>query len=268
MNNYNRQRTGIIGMNEVHSSWLRTLVMLAALAASCAAWGREANYVPSSSIALELILAPPPAPDSNAQRADLEAVLDAQKKRSKSAAEASQADAQISAFRIGDMLGPQFAPEKLPFTAQFLRRAAADMGASVSAAKDHFNRPRPYLVSENVQPAIARPGGGSYPSGHASFAYLNGILLAAMVPERAADIFERANQYAYNRVVAGVHFPTDIEAGRVAASVIANALLQESRFKSDLECARSEVRSVLALDGAGASAVAAQGSAPACARAP
>lgn len=224
---------------------LCALLMLAALATS-AAWGREANYV-TSKIMLERVLAPPPAPDSKAQEADLKAVLDAQRKRSKSEVEASRADAQISAFRIGDVLGPKFTAENLPFTAQFLRRATADMGDAISSAKKHFNRTRPYNASNKVKPTIDPPGGGSYPSGHSAFAYLNGILIAAMVPERASEIWTRAEQYANHRVVAGVHFPTDVDAGRVSASVIANALFQEPKFLEDLQRATSEVRAALGL---------------------
>lgn len=246
--------TMALGANRRSFGWLCTAILLTSLATPFAAWGRDANYIPSSKIALELILGPPPIPGSAAQSADLMAVLDAQKTRSQEQAAASQADAQVSAFRIGDVLGPQFTPEKLPFTAQFLQRAISDMSAGIGAAKSHFNRPRPYIVSEEVKPTIDRPGGGSYPSGHAAFAYLSGILLAAMVPERAPEIFERANRYAYNRVVAGVHFPTDIEAGRVTAGVIANALLQEPQFKADLQRATGEVRSALGLQAAAAQA--------------
>ncbi len=47
---------------------------------------------------------------------------------------------------------------------------------------------------------------GSYPSGHATSAYATAILLAAMVPEKATAIFERADRYAENRVIAGVHY--------------------------------------------------------------
>jgi acid phosphatase (class A) len=247
-NNYKAGRI-TMGAHARAFGWLCTAILVTSLTTPFAAWGRDANYVPSTKIALELILSPPPAPGSQAQSADLKRVLDVQKSRTESEAKDSQDDAQLSSFRVGDMLGPRFTPEKLPFTAQFLRRAVSDMGDSVGAAKDHFGRPRPFQVSQDVKPTVKLPGGGSYPSGHATFAYLSGILIAAMVPEKSREIFERANRYAYNRVVAGVHFPTDVEAGRVSASVIANALMQEPRFKSDFECAKSEVRSALALDG-------------------
>jgi acid phosphatase (class A) len=246
-NNYKAGRSVAMDACGRGFGWLCTAILLISLATP--AWSRDANYVPSSRVALDLILPPPPAPGSQAQTADLNRVLDVQKSRTESETKDSQDDAQLSSFRVGDMLGPQFTPEKLPFTAQFLRRAMSDMGENIGAAKDHFDRPRPFQVSQDVKPTIKPPGGNSYPSGHASFAYLSGILIAAMVPEKSREIFERANRYAYNRVVAGVHFPTDVEAGRLSASVIANELMQEPRFKTDFECAKSEVRSELALDG-------------------
>jgi len=68
-----------------------------------------------------------------------------------------------------------------------------------------------------------------------------------MVPERASAIFDRAAEYAHNWVIAGVHFPTDIEAGRIAASVIDNALLHNARFVLDFSRAKAEVRRALGL---------------------
>jgi acid phosphatase (class A) len=51
-------------------------------------------------------------------------------------------------------------------------------------------------------------------------------------------------------VIAGVHYPTDIEAGRISAAVIDNAFLHDSHFKSDFDSARTEIRRVLKLDAA------------------
>ena len=67
-------------------------------------------------------------------------------------------------------------------------------------------------------------------------------MLANMVPEKADAIFGRAARYANNRVIGGVHYPTDSEAGLISASVIANVLLHEPRFVTDFARARSEVR--------------------------
>jgi acid phosphatase (class A) len=62
-----------------------------------------------------------------------------------------------------------------------------------------------------------------------------------------AAIFKRAAIFGHNRVVAGVHYPTDIEAGRIAGSVIDNVFLHQPGFMADFAKARAEVRLILGL---------------------
>jgi acid phosphatase (class A) len=90
-------------------------------------------------------------------------------------------------------------------------------------------------------------GGASYPSGSATFGYVAAILLADMVPEKAAAIFAHAEALGRNRVIAGVHYPTDIEAGRISGSVIDNVLLHDRAFMADFDKARAEVRRAIGL---------------------
>jgi acid phosphatase (class A) len=44
-----------------------------------------------------------------------------------------------------------------------------------------------------------------------------------------------------------VHFPSDIEGGRLRATAIAAALMQNEQFKMDFNEAKAELRSVLGL---------------------
>jgi acid phosphatase (class A) len=71
-----------------------------------------------------------------------------------------------------------------------------------------------------------------------------------MVPEKKQALFERAADYGHNRVLAGVHFPTDIEGGRITGSVIDNTLLHDPRFMADFERSKVEVRAALGLQAA------------------
>jgi acid phosphatase (class A) len=141
-------------------------------------------------------------------------------------------------------MGPRFDSRNLPFATQFFRHVASDTEEAVAPAKEHFDRPRPFVVDHNIKPVLGRPGGPSYPSGHATFAYVDAILLAQMEPAKAAAIFARADQYSYAREVGGVHYPTDLRAGQISASVIANVLLHQPRFLADLNRAKAEVRHV------------------------
>jgi acid phosphatase (class A) len=103
------------------------------------------------------------------------------------------------------------------------------------------------VTDHHVLPIVEQPNNLSYPSGHATFAYVVAILLADMVPEKAPQIFERAATYANGRLVGGVHYPTDLEAGRVSASVIDNVLLHDRHAMADLAQSRAEVRAALGL---------------------
>jgi acid phosphatase (class A) len=223
------------------------IVLFIALASAPSAWARDTFYIAPSQVSLEVILGPPPAADSEAQKEDLRTVLDAQKKRTQADVAQAKTDADISVFSFSDILGPQFAPERLPYAKAFFERVLNDENEAIAAAKAHFDRPRPPTVSKAVKPALDAPTSASYPSGHATFAYVHAILLADMVPEKSREIFERAARYARSRVIAGVHFPSDIAAGRLSASVIDNTLLHEPRFLLDFDRAKSEVRAALGL---------------------
>ena len=67
-----------------------------------------------------------------------------------------------------------------------------------------------------MKPLLPPPEGDSYPSGHAMDSYLTAILLAQMVPEKRSALFERAASNAQSRVIAGVHYPSDLEGGKLA----------------------------------------------------
>jgi acid phosphatase (class A) len=225
------------------------LLLLGALSVAATA-GAGDYYLAPSQVDLTRVLPPPPSRGSAADKADLRAVLDAQRERTPAQARSAQTDAHLSIFRFADVVGAGFTPGKLPFTAIFFQRLYLDEGPIQAATKRYFDRPRPFAVDPAVHPIAHEPANASYPSGHALFAYMVGILLADMVPEKAPAIFARAALFAHNRVVAGVHYPTDVEAGEIAGSVIDNVLLTEpdgSPFQRDLARARAEVRHAIGL---------------------
>jgi PAP2 superfamily len=78
---------------------------------------------------------------------------------------------------------------------------------------------RPVHRSSLVMPLIVTPGHGALPSGHATIAALMSELLhlllyrSAIDDVRSAQLDRLARRIAFNRVVAGVHFPVDSCAG-------------------------------------------------------
>lgn len=228
-----------------HLSTIRLSSVIALLALWIAVPACRASdyYMRPAEVDLAEILAPPPKTDTPAGQADLKAVLEAQRTRDQKEIDAAKADQELSVLRFADVIGPGFKPENLPFAMTFFTHVRNDEGNAISAVKKQFARERPFVAdAKDVHPVRREPTTPSYPSGHSTFAYVNAIILADMVPEKADAIFERAGEFAHERVIGGVHFPTDIEAGRISAAVIDNVLLHNQKFMDDCSRARIEVR--------------------------
>src|SRR5262249_32947317 len=187
----------------------------------------------------------PPAADSEAQKRELAVVLEAQGKRTPQQAERAVADNKSAPKRVADVLGLDVTKKKLSKTAALLKAVAADATAAIP--KDAWNRHRPSAVGAEVKPIGKTPKSASYPSAHATRGYLVALVLAEMVPEKRAALLARGREYGDNRVAAGDHFPSDVEAGRLAATTIAAAMMQNKSFRHDLDEAKSELRHPLGL---------------------
>ena len=199
-------------------------------------------------VELSNLLPPPPAAGSIAAQHDLQVVLATQQTRTAADMAAAKADTERSVFRFADVLGPGLQPKVLPKTAAFFERTADFDKDAVKEAKNYWLRPRPAEVSTQVHPlAKEKPNDWSYPSGHSTFGYTTAVLLANMLPEKRAAIFARADLYAQHRIVMGAHFPSDVEAGHLAGTVIAADIMQDPSWKQDYEAARLELRHALGL---------------------
>ena len=88
--------------------------------------------------------------------------------------------------------------------------------------------PRPVEMSPQIQPFIPTPGHASWPSGHATEAYLTCRLLQALLPNapQYREQLERlAARIAVNRTVAGLHFPVDSAVGRLLGTSLAEFMV-------------------------------------------
>jgi peptidoglycan/xylan/chitin deacetylase (PgdA/CDA1 family)/membrane-associated phospholipid phosphatase len=102
----------------------------------------------------------------------------------------------------------------------------------------------------------------SYPSGHTTHGYAEGVLLALLVPERYPQMIARAAEYGNSRIVIGAHYAMDVIGGRTLAlydlaQLLVNkpgyvgtsrAGIRIDDFRKELNDARSEVAKILAED--------------------
>jgi acid phosphatase (class A) len=274
--------------DEIWSDPMRKFAFIAILLIADAAPARalsDAPYAPSGTIDAVSLLPPPPAPDSKAQQEDLADVLAAQNSRTPKLIERALGDVDI--FGFATVLGPNFTAEKAPIATAFIRKVNRENAAFIEVVKQCWQRPRPFVVSKSVHPpgtqvqdlatkptsknlmdmmaapasntatppgnALCKPAATadysySYPSGAASMGTGTAILLSAMVPEKRAALYTRATEYGENRVILGVHFPSDVEAGRVLATSVIAVMAQSEDFKKDFVAARDELRAVLGLE--------------------
>lgn len=101
-------------------------------------------------------------------------------------------------------------------------------GGHATAAKYKFKRPRPYEIKNDLVPCIDKSSSHAYPSGHTTVARVLGLLLAQKFPERELEFIQRADEIALNRVIGGVHHPSDIEAGKKLADQIVKDMMSST----------------------------------------
>lgn len=223
--------------------------LLGVVSFSCAGGTGPAGYVDPAVLVLERLLPPPPAPGSTAERVELDELLKIQAERTAAEADRARDDATISIFRFGDALGSpvEFNAARLPRVAAFFEKIGEAETAVVRPAKKHFGRKRPYDVEPRLRPVIGPPGSLAYPGGHATWAFATALVLADILPERRTEVLDRAEEYARNRMVAGVHYRSDTDAGRISGSVLAAFLFASPKFRADEKLAAVELRAALKL---------------------
>jgi acid phosphatase (class A) len=192
----------------------------------------------------------PTAPDTAQTRRELDELLELQRTRSAADVAAARADRKTELSRFYGALGiPASDPPPLPLMNKLVDDIERTSRPFVRHAKRHHSRTRPYVIEPRLQPCIDDVRDDwSYPSGHASYSSIVADLLAMMVPERRMQIQARRDEFSRQRMVCGVHFPSDIRAGKAGAVSILGALEKTNReFVQDFHDASIELRTALSL---------------------
>lgn len=182
----------------------------------------------------EEIIGAPPEQGTSEEEQDVATLMDFQKNRTKAECKeaATQEKIGLKAF-FGGKSGPL--SKKEIWKNQFLWfKYVMVVGLPSFMAKNHFKRPRPFKAFPQIKPCVKKPGSYSYPSGHTSTARAMAHVLAMKYPERAALFFKRADEVARNRMLGGVHYPSDVAAGKILADHFIDRLKSDKAFLEDL----------------------------------
>jgi acid phosphatase (class A) len=208
-------------------------------------------FINGKDLALVEYLPRPPADDSMQTGADLQQVLSIQQSRTPEMCAIASADVVQDVWRFTSALPPElrvrFNQQALPTVDAFFDRVKATKNAVLDPAKDTWKRARPFKFSSQVRPCIKLEDSASYPSGHATASMLMAIVLSDMLPEYREAIMQRAIEYAQNRVIGGVHYPSDIIAGRTSGALIALELKRHAEFNEQFALVKAQLRSALQL---------------------
>jgi acid phosphatase (class A) len=235
---------------------LRAAILSAAVVLSISAAPAETWYLAGPAIDAASFIGPPPEPGSLGQIIDKAEVLSWQGRKTDPRWTEAVADVDLSIFNAFDaVLGDAFTAANAPRTAALMTRLMTETRDITGAAKTAFDRRRPYETDPGVVPcapvAAGTPLSGSYPSGHAMVGWLAALVLADMAPEKADALLERGRRYGDSRVVCGVHYPSDVTAGRLMAAAVFARARANPDFQHDLAAARHEVRRLLGYAEAG-----------------
>ena len=135
--------------------------------------------------------------------------------------------------------------EATPHLNMLLRRSLIDAGLATYKAKDHHNRQRPFAqlgestCAPKEEAQLAKDG--SYPSGHAALGWAWGLILSGVAHDRADALLQRAYAFGDSRMVCGVHWQSDVEAGRVVGAAAVARLQSDPVFLAQAQLAKTEI---------------------------
>jgi acid phosphatase (class A) len=190
------------------------------------------------------LLPPPPAdgsPRGVAELAEVKAVIAADTPDRYTQAKWDDDHEDPSAFYA--VVGGGFDLAKLSATKEAIAIAENDAMLTARQAKSFFNRKRPWAVDASIKtcdpddkPLTA------YPSGHATMGYTVSLVLAELMPAKAQAILDRAEDYAFSRMLCGSHFASDTEASHVLSTAVFTKLMAKPGYQAKLAAARTELK--------------------------
>ena len=88
--------------------------------------------------------------------------------------------------------------------------------------KYHYFNARPSQVDPSIKTLTGIPNFPSYVSGHSVFSGSAATILGYLIPANAAKYNELSNQAAMSRLVGGIHYRIDCEAGLTVGNNVGN----------------------------------------------
>jgi acid phosphatase (class A) len=209
---------------------------------------KEAGYLAAGVLDGKSILGPPPAPDSPHGKADRALFEETRKLEGSARWRTAIQDNDLwnggALKRFSCAMGVDVSARQTPVTWKILHKLELDVRTVGTPAKDFYNRSRP-PIGNDLPVCVPREDwmktNASYPSGHAMTAWSWALVLAELKPAKADPILALGRDSGDSRVICGVHFPSDVEAGRTLGAAMVARLHADPAFERDLKKAKKEM---------------------------
>ncbi|BAN49537.1 phosphatase PAP2 family protein [Metapseudomonas resinovorans] len=196
-----------------------------------------------------LLVPPPPAPGTAEHALDLAVAERQQALRDTPRWQVAIADARLrfpeAAEAFSCALQAPIDEQRTPSLYRVLRRTLADAGLATYGAKNRYARGRPFAVLKRVsctpEDEAKLAVDGAYPSGHSAIGWTWALLLSQLAPERGDALMARGRAFGESRLVCGVHWHSDVRAGREIGAATFARLQADPLFRADMRAAAGEM---------------------------
>ena len=209
---------------------------------------RLAGYLSASAIDGQAVIGPPPAMDSPRGKVDRTIYLETRALAGSARWKLATRDNDLwtggALQRFACALGEPIDAKALPRTYRMLQRIELDARTVGTPPKDHYNRTRPPIGDD--QPLCVKredwmKTNASYPSGHAMAGWAWGLVLGELAPAKASGLMEAGREIGDSRVICGVHYQSDVEAGRLLGAAMVAEEHADPAFRADFAAAKAEL---------------------------
>ena len=267
-----RSNAIIRGYAAVRTSIRTNLLLVAAMTATTTSWAAQQPAAPTPRPAIPSpsgyldgkvsgIFKLPPPPATTTLEIERNQVLSAQLSADRYARDEAFADAE--AYLPDDLMtrfsvatGETLTRSQRPILSHVLYRIWKNLDTFNTDLKSLYPRKRPFIDDPTIAPCdltrlqdkASKDWTFSYPSGHSADGYIAALLLADVMrssapgaTDRTDALMARGVRFGTNRMVCGVHYPSDVAAGETFATALYEKIKDMApQFKTDLACAREE----------------------------
>jgi acid phosphatase (class A) len=183
-----------------------------------------------------------PKKGSAAQKADEAELRKLQKTRT--AEDCARANSEV-VVTLQSLYGKPYGElteQQVATLAPFFDKIRNELGGYIGIAKKGYARLRPYLYVKGLKPCVPTETSFAYPSGHATLGMFYGLILTDIFPAKEAQFKARTETIGRDRILGGVHHPTDVQAGYQLGRMLYTELAKSKLYQQEVETYRESLK--------------------------